>query len=58
MNDLNIKKTYERAHVSIVQSLAFSSSQIRFKMLRNDTTYRSVCNPSSKIFCYLYRIHV
>ena len=38
MKDLTIKKIYQRAHLSIAQSLALCSSQVHFKMLRNDTT--------------------
>ena len=37
MKDLTIKKLYQRAHLSIVQSSALWSSQIHFKMLQNNT---------------------
>ena len=36
MKDLTIKKLYQRADLSIIQSLALRSSQIHFKMLRNN----------------------
>ena len=37
MKDLTIKKLYQHAHLSIVQSLVLRSTQIHFKILRNNT---------------------
>ena len=37
MKDLTIKKLFQRADLSIIEFLAFYSSQIHFKMLQNNT---------------------
>ena len=37
IKDLTIKKHYQRADLSIIQSLDLRSYEIHFKMLRNNT---------------------